>query len=733
MGFTVPLVLSALGETASRFLNSNLLKGIGALTTALSLIDRAKGLSKDEKHQTKTIVRRLGEAVQARMERAGSEADRQAYLGAATSAEIVLEKLLKSKETLVQAARCDADVLLAYIDDNGGSAMRREVDQKAEGMFDDLLAIVADGLAGLAQTSQDFPRNAFLVALDNHDSLMGGQEAVLRLVQEHGQNLSMLRKALEEIREGASAGNELLARVSQASEIVSAGTKAGSVSEGQGRPIRFGSPPGRAAGFISRQEQAKLDAALGRPESRAGRGEALKPVCDIDAGRSVDGGGFSSDGDNAGSWSVGVPVVVCGMRGVGKSQLAAAYYRECEAGWSLVAWMDASTRKQAVARLGGLAHEMGIDEDGKGDPEGLARRCLSRLNSGDSDRLIVFDNVKDFDDLTGLIPHGRGLRVLVTTTTRPGESLGLILDIGVFTRPQSVDFVVERTGFDDDAGAARLAEALGDLPVALAQAAATIKLNGYATIDEYLAELSEYRLDEVVDRLPGDDYPVLVHAALRMACRSALDMLADKDRTSGQEGLPRAAAASVQLATLALLAPSGVPRPWLHRIGTRLPIARQSLGALVAHSICTSSQDGRYVRIHGLQGRVLREDYNKQPEVFASLEKAVVTLLESIDMDEASKNDARRADTLDMADQLRTIAEQQQGQPHYSPHETRIGLSNVVGIVNNTIYCLTEMGRPQTALTLQEAVGMLIDALGPDHPDTLATRNNLAAARKKAQ
>lgn len=411
-------------------------------------------------------------------------AGRQAYLGAATSAETVLERLLKSKETLVQAARCDADVLLTYIDDNGGSTMRREVDQKAEGMFDDLLAIVADGLAGLAQTSQDFPRNAFLVALDNHDSLMGGQEAVMRLVQGHGQDLSMLRKALEEIREGASAGGELPARGSQALEIVSAGTKVGPVSEGQGRPIRFGSPPGRAAGFISRQEQAKLDAALGRPEPRAGQGEALKPVCDTDGGRSVDGGGFSSDGDNAGSWSVGVPVVVCGMRGVGKSQLAAAYYRECErARWSLVAWMDASTREQAVARLGGLAHEMGIDEDGKGDPEGLARRCVNGLSSEDGDRLIVFDNVEDFDDLTGLIPHGRGLRVLVTATTRPGESLGLILDIGVFTRPQSVNFVVERTRLDDDAGAARLAEALGDLPVALAQAAATIKLNGYATID----------------------------------------------------------------------------------------------------------------------------------------------------------------------------------------------------------------------------------------------------------
>ncbi|OAP85866.1 hypothetical protein A4H34_01340 [Peptidiphaga gingivicola] len=394
--------------------------------------------------------------------------------------------------------------------------------------------------------------------------------------------------------------------------------------------------------------------------------------------------------------------------------------------------MDASSREALVAGLAGLAVEMGID-DGKGDPDAAACRCVNRLNSGEGDRLIVFDNVEDFDDLTGLVPHGQGLRVLVTTTVAsPGDSAGRLIAVGAFTRPQSVDFIRERTGLDDDAGAARLAEALGDLPVALAQAAATIKLNGYATIDEYLADLREYRLDEVVDRLPGDDYPDLVHAALRKAYESALDMLADKDRSSGEEDLPRVGAASVQLAALALLAPSGVPRPWLHRIGTRMPFARQSLGALVAHSICTPSQDGRYVRIHGLQGRVLREDYNKQPEVFASLEKAVVTLLESIDMDEASKNDTQRADALDMADHLRAISEQQQGQAHYSPHEVRINPSSVSKIINYTVHRLTDMGRPQTALTLQEAVDMLTNALGPDHPDTLTARNNLARAHRQA-
>ena len=754
MGFTVPLVLSVLGEAASGFLKSDLLAGIGALNTALSLIDRAKGLTKGEKHETKKIVRRMGEAVQTRLEREGSEADRQAYLGAATSAEIVLDGLVKSKEALVRAARCDADVLVAYVYDNGGAAMRRDVDQKAEGLFDDLLAIVADGLAGLARTSPDFLRHALLVSLDNQEALMGGQEAVLELVQRHGQDLSVVRQALDEIREGAPAGSELQAAVSRLSEVVAAKTKAAPAPETAGPLIRFGSPPARAAGFIGRDRQDDLYTALGRPEPADsqrqrdtvrpahGSPEARGPNTDGagrpagDSGPSPDGAGRAANGSGSstngvGSSAGGGPVVVCGMRGVGKSQLAAAYAHDCEkAGWPLVAWMDASSRNELVAGLAELAVEMGID-DGKGDPDAAACRCVTRLNSGEGDRLLVFDNVEDFDDLKKLIPHGQGLRVLVTTTVAsPGDSAGRLIAVGAFTRPQSVDFIRERTGLDD-AGAARLAEALGDLPVALAQAAGTIEVNGYATIDEYLADLRKYRLEEVVDRASGEAYPSAVHAALRMACTSVLDLLAEKDHARGEEGTPKATAASVQLAALALLAPSGVPRPWLHRVGKSEPIARQAVGALVGHSVCALSEDGRYVRIHGLQGRVLREDYMRQPEVFADLEGAVVDLLKGIDMDKADTGDVQRTDALDMADQLRAITEQQ-GQARYSPHEARIDLSSVVDIVNNTIYFLTNMGRPQTALTLKDAVDMLTDALGPDHPHTLTARSYLADAHRQA-
>ena len=702
------------------------LDGLGIVNTVAGAAERFRKLSRRQKRQARRIRKRLTKASKCRSKSAVLAEEKAEFEKATASALAMFKEISEDKEALAQVRR-GREALLAYADDHGGAERRRALGENARGLFDELLIIVADGVCRQAETDPDFVPQALTDLLGSFHTLLGKVERIETTTE----------KTLEAVNAGnAAADNHHHETRANHHEITGMMTEIrGTTNEVRNliderlparhtdheRKVRFGSPLRQAAGFIGRREQDDLYAALGSPKTMEadGQKEALK----------------SAAGNETGSSAVGGPVVVCGMRGVGKSQLAAVYARECEkAGWSLVAWMDASSREALVAGLAELAHEMWIDEDGgEAAPEILAGRCVTRLNSGEGDRLIVFDNVDDFDDLAGLVPRSDGLRVLVTTTVAsPGDSAGSLIAVGAFTRPQSVDFIRERTGFDDDAGAARLAEALGDLPVALAQAAGTIEVNGYATIDEYLAELREYPLDEVVARLPGDNYPDLVHAALRKAYESALDILAEKDRSSGEEDLPRAAAASVQLAALALLAPSGVPRPWLHRIGTRMPLARQALGALVAHSICTSSQDGRYVRIHGLQRRVLREDYNKQPEVFASLEKAVVTLLESIDIDEASKNDAQRADVLDMADQLRAISEQQQGQARHSPHEAHIGLSSVGGIMNDTIVSLLNMGRPQTALTLKDAVDMLTDALGPDHPDTLATRSNLAIAYRKS-
>ena len=716
------------------------LDGLGIVNTVAGAAERFRKLSRRQKRQARRIRKRLTKASKCQSKSAVSAEEKAEFEKATASALAMFKEISEDKEALVQARR-GRDAFLTYVNDCGGAERREALEDNARGLFDELLVIVADGVCRQAETDPNFVPQALTDLLGSFHTLLGKVERIETTTE----------KTLEAVNAGnAAADNHHRETRAYHYEVTGMMTEIrGTTNEVRNliderlparhtdpeRKVRFGSPPGRAAGFIDRDEQARLDTALGLPGPQS---EALGPAAGNDAAggspAAGDGVGSSSDGDGGAS-AVGGPVVVCGMRGVGKSQLAAAYARECErAGWSLVAWMDASSREALVAGLAELAVEMGID-DGKGDPDAAACRCVNRLNCGEGDRLIVFDNVEDFDDLTGLVPHGQGLRVLVTTTVAsPGDSAGRLIAVGAFTRPQSVDFIRERTGLDDDAGAARLAEALGDLPVALAQATATIKLNGYATIDEYLADLRKYRLEEVVDRASGEAYPSAVHAALRMAYTSVLDKL-DTQRIeddTDQDGPARQSAACVQLAALVLLAPSGVPRPWLHRVGNSEPIARQAVGALVGHSVCALSEDGRYVRVHGLQGRVLREDYMRQPEVFVDLEGTVVDLLKGIDMDKADTDNAQRTDALDMADQLRAIAEQQQGQARHSPHEARIDLSSVVGIVNDTIYFLTAMGRPQTALTLEDAVDMLADALGSDHPDTLTARNTLAGAHQHA-
>ena len=444
-----------------------------------------------------------------------------------------------------------------------------------------------------------------------------------------------------------------------------------------GKLLRFGNRPQVTAGFVTREGQDELfDAVFTRAEPRT---------------------------------------VLTGMRGSGKTQLAAAIAARCEEeGWPLVAWIHAASRKQIIADLYELALRTGIDAPNSIPLEVIVRRLMDHLRSADgSNSLFVFDNVENPNDLRDLIPESTGVRTLITTTRHlDWDDLGwLRFTVGAFDREQSITLLCERTVDTHREAADRIADALGDLPVAIAQAAATAKQGGY-TLSGYLDRLSHHPLESSISPLEGDDYPNAVGIALLMAYEQVLEQL----RTT--HPLQERIAISL-LDALSLLAASGLPTHWLLRLDGDSDAVRDTLSFLKSAAIFQESSDGNKTIIHRLQGHVYRETYLNDQKKLGEARTCATSVLSGIDVDRLENVEQRRDETHHLIEQFLAVTSQDYSHSLFS--EPRVSSK-----LAETLHDATSLGMSQLALGLTDSVTQACDALGPHHPDTLASRNNLA-------
>jgi len=157
-----------------------------------------------------------------------------------------------------------------------------------------------------------------------------------------------------------------------------------------------------------------------------------------------------------------------GMRGVGKTQVAAAYARSrIDARWRLVAWVNAAEPAGVLAGLSDTAVRLGLGEPG-GSQESAGRAIRHWLEAGGEQSLVVFDNVTDLDHLSRFLPAAGGSQVIVTSNQLQAASLGSVLPVDVFTVEEGLALLVGRTGLADQPGALELGGELGWLPLALA-------------------------------------------------------------------------------------------------------------------------------------------------------------------------------------------------------------------------------------------------------------------------
>jgi tetratricopeptide (TPR) repeat protein len=235
-----------------------------------------------------------------------------------------------------------------------------------------------------------------------------------------------------------------------------------------------------------------------------------------------------------------------GLRGVGKTTLAAAFAERHRGDFRATWWIRAQTESTMRADLGGLGVRLKwLAPDEKEEPAFAA--VMERLRLEGNGILLIYDNAIDAEALRAYLPRGGAARVLVTSNAHTWRGVAEPLEIRLWPKQIGADYLIARTGRSAERAAAEaLSEALGGLPLAHEQAAAYCE-----RLDMSLAEY-QARFDATPVRFLDDTRhaPAEYHDGLTVAKTFALAI---------EKAAKLHPAAEPLITHAALLAPEPIP------------------------------------------------------------------------------------------------------------------------------------------------------------------------------
>ena len=298
----------------------------------------------------------------------------------------------------------------------------------------------------------------------------------------------------------------------------------------------------------------------------------------------------------AGDQDQAVAQALYGMGGVGKTQLAAEYAHHFAGSYDLVWWVDSEQGRLIGDQFAVLGLQLECIHPGA-ETRTVHAAVLGELRA-QGGWLLVFDNAGNPADITDWLPGGGG-HVLITSRERGWDEVAAPVEVDVLARSESVAILQGRVAGLSGADADQLAAELGDLPLAIAQAAGFMARTGTGA-EEYLGLLRSQPGETMAEEAPPS-YPEPLAAVTGLIA----DRLAAEDP------------AAAELASLcAFLAPEPVPADLLTGSAGELPgelaalaanplARRRTLGRLDRSSLARVDQRG--LQMHRLTQAIVRD------------------------------------------------------------------------------------------------------------------------------
>ncbi len=220
------------------------------------------------------------------------------------------------------------------------------------------------------------------------------------------------------------------------------------------------------------------------------------------------------------------PQAIHGLGGVGKTQLATEYVYRYAGEYDLVWWVPSEEPSALAATYAALARTLDLPEQDAAE-QSVTIEAVKRWLDRNGNWLLVLDNAAGPDEVRSYLPQAATGHILITSRDPNWGGVARLLPVETFPRGQSVEFLLKRTGQSDEEAADSLAEAMGDLPLALEQAGAYIEESG-TTLVNYL-ELFQERSGELLSRGQQPGYQATVattwEISLQQLSQSAADLM----------------------------------------------------------------------------------------------------------------------------------------------------------------------------------------------------------------